>query len=60
MSTTKARINISVPDEVKEALTQLAKRDQVPAATKAEHLLEIGLELEEDQVRDEIAAKVYC
>ena len=57
MSTAKTRINISLPDEVKQALVQLAKRDQVPEATKAERLLEIGLELEEDQVWDEIAAK---
>lgn len=29
----------------------------MPAATKAEYLLEIGLELEEDQAWDQIAAK---
>ncbi len=57
MSTTKSRINISIPTEVKIALSQLAKRDQVPTATKAEHLLEIGLEIEEDEVWDQIAAK---
>jgi hypothetical protein len=57
MATIKSRINISVPEEVKHALVQLAKRDQIPAATKAEHLLEIGLELEEDQAWDQIAAK---
>jgi predicted DNA-binding protein len=57
MATTKSRINISLPEEVKEALVKLAKRDQMPAATKAEHLLEIGLELEEDQAWDKIASK---
>ena len=57
MSTTKSRINISLPSEVKEALASLAKRDQVPAATKAEHLLELGLEIEEDEAWDKIAAK---
>ena len=57
MSTTKSRINISIPAEVKIALSQLAKRDQVPAATKAEHLLEIGLEIEEDEAWNQIAAK---
>ncbi len=57
MSTTKSRINISVPEEVKVALSNLAKRDQVPTATKAGHLLEIGLELEEDEAWNEIAAK---
>ena len=57
MSTTKSRINISVPAEVKEALSSLAKRDQVPTATKAEHLLELGLEIEEDQAWDKIASQ---
>jgi predicted DNA-binding protein len=57
MSTTKSRINISLPSEVKEALSNLAKRDQVPTATKAEHLLELGLEIEEDQAWDKIAAQ---
>ena len=56
MSTTKARINISLPDDIKEALSNLAKRDQVPTATKAEHLLEIGLEMEEDRAWDKIAS----
>ena len=36
-------------------LGRLAKRDQVPQATKAEHLLRMALEIEEDQVLDEIA-----
>ena len=57
MSTTKSRINISVPSDIKEALSKLAKRDQVPTATKAEHLLELGLEIEEDQAWDEIASQ---
>ncbi len=53
----KSRINISLPEDVKQAVLRLAKRDQMPAATKAEHLLEVGLELEEDQAWDQIAAK---
>lgn len=55
MSTTKTRINISVPDEVKEILRKLAKRDRVPSATKAARLLEIALELEEDYLWHTIA-----
>jgi hypothetical protein len=55
MSTAKSRINVSIPDDVKNALADLAKRDQVPTATKAEHLIEIGLEIEEDQAWDKIA-----
>jgi len=56
MSTAKTRINVSVSDDVKAALTKLAKRDQIPTATKAVHLIEMGLELEEDEVWDKIAA----
>ena len=56
MSTAKSRINVSVPDDVKAALTKLAKRDQLPTATKAVRLIELGLELEEDEIWDEIAA----
>lgn len=57
MPTTKTRINISVPDGVKEALRKLAKRDRMPEATKAARLLEVALELEEDQIWNEIAEK---
>ncbi len=56
MSTSKSRINVSVPDDVKAALTKLAKRDQLPTATKAVRLIEMGLELEEDEIWDKIAA----
>jgi len=56
MSTTKSRLNISLPDDVKKALLSVAKRDQMPAATKALRLMEIGLELEEDDIWDKIAA----
>lgn len=57
MPTTKPRINVSLPDEIREALTKLARRDNIPEATKAARLLEIALELEEDVVWDEIASK---
>jgi len=56
MATTKTRVNISLSDEIKSALKKLAIRDQVPTATKAERLLELALEIEEDQVWDKIAA----
>ncbi len=57
MPTTKRRINISVPKEMDEALTHLARRDQMPQATKTLHLLQIALELEEDVILDAIASK---
>jgi len=55
MSTTKSRINISLPDDVKKVLDSISKRDQMPAATKAVRLMEIGMEVEEDDTWDKIA-----
>lgn len=57
MSTTKTRINISLPNSVRNALIKLAHRDRVPQATKAARLLEIALELEEDQTWEAIAKR---
>lgn len=57
MPTSKSRINISLTDEVREALLRLSRRDQVPQATKAAHLLEMALELEEDELWDALAKK---
>jgi hypothetical protein len=57
MSTTKSRLNISLPDDTKKALLDIAKRDQMPAATKAVRLMEIGMEIEEDEIWDKIAAR---
>ena len=48
MATLKKRINISVSDEAHEAVALLAKRDDVPQATKVTELLSLALELEED------------
>ncbi len=48
MTTLKKRINISVSDEAHQAVSLLAKRDDVPAATKVTELLLLALELEED------------
>ena len=56
MSTAKSRINISLPDDVKKVLINISKRDQMPAATKAVRLMEIGMEVEEDDIWDKIAA----
>ena len=55
MATTKKRINISVSRELDTILGRLAKRDQMPQATKAEHLLMRALELEEDEILNFIA-----
>ncbi len=55
MATTKKRINISVSDSVDKALATLAKRDQMPQATKVAELLGLALELEEDLYFSELA-----
>lgn len=57
MATTKKRINISIPKTVDRVLSLAAERDQIPQATKAAHLLQLALELEEDQLWDKIATK---
>lgn len=57
MPTSKYRLNVSLPKDVKDALTQIAKRDRVPLATKAADLLELALEIEEDEIFGKIAAE---
>jgi hypothetical protein len=57
MPTLKRRINISVSKNIERALAKLAKRDEVPQATKAAHLLEQAIEWEEDAVWDLIVQK---
>ena len=55
MTTTKKRTNISVSKELNNALLKLAKRDQIPQATKAEHLLRFAIEIEEDDILNVVA-----
>lgn len=57
MPTSKYRINVTLPSGTQIALARLAKRDQVPTATKAAHLLELALEIEEDTFFGRIAAE---
>lgn len=57
MSTTKRRLNISLEPDIDQALTSLAKRDKLPQATKASHLLRLALEIEEDLILGSIAQK---
>lgn len=57
MTTIKKRVNISLSAPIENILTKLAKRDQVPQATKAAELVCIAIEFEEDRVFDEIASK---
>ena len=57
MATTKKRINISLPSGLDIMLSRIAKRDNIPQATKAVYLLGIALEIEEDIVLDKIAGE---
>lgn len=48
MPTDKKRVNVTLTKPMYTALSQLAKRDDVPFATKTAQLLEEALELQED------------
>lgn len=52
---TKKRINLSVNKEINDALERLAKRDDVPVATKALELVREALSIIEDDVLNEVA-----
>lgn len=55
MATSKKRINISLSDDVDQALKKLAARDNVPQATAAVHLIKVALEIDEDEVWNALA-----
>jgi len=57
MTTTKKRINISVAKPLERVIERLAKRDQMPVASKAAELIRLAIEMEEDQVLDAIASE---
>ena len=50
-------MNISLSAPLERILARLAKRDQVPQATKAAELIRIGVEIEEDEYFDIIASE---
>lgn len=55
MPTSKKRLNMSLPEDIRAALSALAKRDDVTPTTKALHLITMALEIEEDDVWNAIA-----
>ena len=57
MATIKKRINISLSPNLDIMLSRVARRDNMPQATKAAHLLGIALEIEEDIAFDKIAGE---
>jgi len=57
MATTKKRLNVTLNTELEKAISKVAKRDNVPEATKAAELLEMAILIEEDIVWDIFAKK---
>ena len=57
MPTTKTRINISLPKDIETILDKLAKRDDVPKATKALQLIKLAMEIEEDELWDRMVSE---
>lgn len=57
MSTSKKRINISLPKNVEKALYELARRNDVPPATEAVRLIKLAIEIDEDDIFNKIAEK---
>ncbi len=61
MPTSKKRLNITLPKQVRVYLKKLAMRDEVPEATKAAQLVQMAMEIEEDayfaKIADERIAK---
>ncbi len=55
MLATKTRINVSIPRAMRQAIERLARRDEMPEATKAAELIRHALECEEDEVWDAVA-----
>lgn len=55
MATTKKRINVTLSENLEEAIEALSERDNVPEATKARQLMEAAVEIEEDAILLEMA-----
>jgi len=55
MPTIKKRTNLTLPDDINDALESLSERDNVSKSAKAMQLIEIGLRLDEDEVWNRLA-----
>jgi len=55
MATTKKRLNITLNSDLEKMISKIAKRDNVPEATKAAELLEMAILVEEDIAWDTLA-----
>ena len=54
MPTLKTRVNLAVPKDVHRAIKILARREDVPVATKALDLIKRALEIDEDIALEKI------
>lgn len=57
MATTKRRLNITLAPDVEKFITNIAKRDRVPEATKISELLRVSLVMEEDMALSSLAER---
>jgi predicted DNA-binding protein len=57
MPTSKKRLNLTLPEDLEEMLTALAKRDKVSVASVATKLIQTAIEIEEDAVWARLAAE---
>lgn len=57
MPTEKRRLNLSLTKEADMVLKKIARRDNVPEATKALDLLISALEVDEDEIWNAVAQK---
>lgn len=59
MPTLKKRLNITLSPEMEWAIMKIAKRDNVPASTKASELIYNALMTSEDEIWDKMASDRY-
>lgn len=55
MATTKRRLNVTLSPDVEKFISEIAKRDRVPEATKISELLRVSLIMEEDMALSSLA-----
>ncbi len=56
----KSSLNITLTEDTRQAIAELARRNEVPDTTLAARLIDIALELEEDMVWDNLATVNSC
>lgn len=57
MPTLKKRINISLDDNLYQAINALSNRDNIPKSAKIVECIKLAIEIEEDDIWNVIAAQ---